>query len=246
MSDSSPRSWLFFVVAELGGQHRQLAAAQRLGLDTHLSAVQGAIVVRAALRIVTILSDSSNRIAIQGELSLAAQAYTQKGLAPRRSEPLPLHRKPWDRAMREFPFISTCLMLGAGCDTDRVMNYETTSERLGLVYDDASLDYGMVVVDISDLDRVSYGIVAFMAWRKLITPVATPWPQDEVVVSYYEIVYEQEPTIEAERPRRPLSAVAYMDKVGYQDSWETKYAADFIQRLEKKPLVHIAALERRF
>ncbi len=113
----------------------------------------------------------------QGELALADAAYAHHGLAPPRSE-LPagteprirlpssswqhreLARQLWNRAMVEFPFVMTCLAVNAGreCNT---RGARVTAEPPGRVYNDETLEYSMVVVDSSDLDRISYGLVIF-------------------------------------------------------------------------------------
>ncbi|KAG7294445.1 hypothetical protein NEMBOFW57_004518 [Staphylotrichum longicolle] len=84
------------------------------------------------------------------------------------------------------------------------------------------MQYGMAVVDISDLDGVRYGIVAFGTFQPLMSNG-----------EFAEAVLE--PT----RPRQPLSAEAYMNKFA---SAEGAKEIDKLQ-LEKYQLVGLDALE---
>ncbi|KAG7287568.1 hypothetical protein NEMBOFW57_007080 [Staphylotrichum longicolle] len=172
-----PSSFLFFVVTKLSGQYRQLAVAQYRPPHADLARMDPTAPLRACLRLIAAFSDTANRTALQGELALADAAYAHHGLAPPRSE-LPagtdprirlpssswryreLGRQLWNRAMVEFPFVMTCLVVSAGreCNT---RGARVTAEPLGRVYNDETLEYGMVVVDISDLDRIRYGLVTF-------------------------------------------------------------------------------------
>lgn len=65
-----------------------------------------------------------------------------------------------------FPFISTCLLLGASsylpsCRYNFFAQWQAMP--LSLAYFDQELAYGMVVIDITDQTKVGYGIVAFAA-----------------------------------------------------------------------------------
>jgi hypothetical protein len=55
------------------------------------------------------------------------------------------------------------------------MCYRARTEPLGLVYRDDSIEFGAMVVDVSDIGRVRYGIVAFSVRRLLHLPEGTPW-----------------------------------------------------------------------
>jgi hypothetical protein len=70
---------------------------------------------------------------------------------------------PWDEALTEFPFTSTCLLLGLLHDdgSNETRPGDIQLQPLETVFRGTSLEYGMVVLDISNLDQVKYGIVAF-------------------------------------------------------------------------------------
>ncbi|CAH0031179.1 unnamed protein product, partial [Clonostachys rhizophaga] len=70
---------------------------------------------------------------------------------------------PWDEALTEFPFTSTCLLLGLLHDDglNETRPGDVQLQPLETVFRGTSLEYGMVVLDISNLDQVKYGIVAF-------------------------------------------------------------------------------------
>ncbi len=169
-----PTSFLFFAVAKLAGQYRQLAVA-RYHVEHPIGQAQGGLdSVWACLRAMTTFADPANRTAIQGELALAEVAYAQNLLSPPR-QPLrntitqavihPLYDREqvgwwWNQRMVEFPSISTCLVLSIS-STGHAANFATTAAPLGLEFNDNAVEYGMAVLDISDLDCIRYGIVGF-------------------------------------------------------------------------------------
>jgi hypothetical protein len=243
-----PKSFLVFAVAKLNGQYRQLAVARHEAQSVVFS--QWMAILRACRRVITTLSDPANRTAIQGELSLADAAYAHHGLAPPRSELRsidPCRLEPewdrervnrwWNRDVVELPFISTCLVVSVGRECNS-RGSQVTAGPLGLVYTDETLQYGMAVVDISDLDRVRYGIVAFGTSNPLM-------PDGEFAL---------ESILEPTRQRRPLSAKAYMGKFApmspiYEGRRNECLAAAAMEidklQMEKHQLVGLDALEGR-
>jgi hypothetical protein len=249
---SGPESWLFYIVASVGprGSYRPLAVTLVEG--NAYKAIRGSNLIRTCLQIITILSDPGNQLAIRGELRLAEEYYKSGHNPPRAELPEPNAwpgildlegeeegdgpERGWDRGLREFPFLSTCLLLGAGYDPSTGASYEVRTEPLGTVYRDDSLEYGMVAVDISELDKIRYGIVGFivdlMAEVNVrdedagYDPVEDTPPEDDPV-----------PTVEEDRPRVPLSARGYMTKFNY-------YGSDVVvQTLEQVSLVDTRALD---
>ena len=80
-----PRSFAVFIVANVGGRYRQLAVVwYQLSAEEPETLLRGADAVRLCLRVVLVFSHPANRIAIEGELALAADAYTRGGLSPPR------------------------------------------------------------------------------------------------------------------------------------------------------------------
>jgi hypothetical protein len=129
--------------------------------------------------------------------------------------------------MPEFPFVSTCLLLGVGLPPSMSMS---RSGPLGTVYRDKDIRHGLVVVDITDLENIRFGIIAFtvrlMVWDEghewnLEGPIGTPVP-----------------TLENDRPRRPLSAAQYIAKFRYDSS-------PGVSELEKIPLIDVSVMDRK-
>ena len=56
-----------------------------------------------------------------------------------------------------------------GYDQSSGSKNNARTELLGTVYCDHSIEYVMVVIDISDLDDIRYGIVGFMVRRMVET-----------------------------------------------------------------------------
>lgn len=98
-------------------------------------------------------------------------------------------------------------------------------EPLGTVYRDDSLDYGMAILDISNLDEIRYGIVGFLIRDPHPSPLAGEW-------------HPSVQTVEENRPRIPLSSVQYMSKFGYQ-------VYEAVLNLEEMPLVDSSAMDSK-
>jgi hypothetical protein len=85
----------------------------------------------------------------------------------------------------------------------------------------------MVVVDITDLDRISYGIVGFTILR--FEGYGEDNGLDLDPSDYY-------PHAERDRPRKPLSATQFMAKF-------RKPSDEEVDKLEEKPLISPSAME---
>lgn len=251
---SGPESWLFYVVAKFGLRVCPVAV-------THLEGIKGiglcgSKLIRTCIQIIAILSDPANRRAIQAELHLAEEFYRDgRHDPPRTSVPEPvswldfleLDNIPdtWDRGLREFPFLSTCLLVGAGYDPSIGASYCVRTEPLGTLYRDDSLTYGMVVVDISDLEKIRYGIVGFIVNQMAEVNVRDDGDYDSVEDS----PPEDDPvaTVEEDRPRVPLSAESYFKKFHYYASNRPSVQErTLIGTLEEYQLVDVAALHCMF
>jgi hypothetical protein len=116
---------------------------------------------------------------------------------------------PWADGVREFPFISTCLRLGL--NRNRSTHLHAVQEQaLGTIFQDDRLEYGMVVLDISDLDRVRYGIFGFEInyMAEICLNAVFDWDPVECKPSREAPVA----VLENNRTRSPLSASSYMRK----------------------------------
>lgn len=267
---TSHRSWVFYVVADVGlpgtnGSHRPLAVTYRQGhgpgpcRNGSRSEQRVLHVVEDCARIIDILTDPANRVALEAELAAAIWYYrgphysepdrvdipdapqpgfdfspwrdnwVQKPASPERPE------LPWPGGTREFPFVSSCLRLALHRDDAYGTRLGDVQEQsLATAFRGDQLEYGMVVVDISDLDSISYGIIDSkvsyvvdidlsinMGWDA----VESPRPDREPVIQ-----------LEESRPRLPLSGTRYMKKYGLY------HPTAAMVRLRKKPVVKPTAL----
>lgn len=216
-------------------------------------------VIQDCVNLINILSEPSNRIALEAELSLAGawyQGYSYRD--PTRVEipdtPQPkfnfsdasyhvqcpeMPELPWAGGIREFPFISICLRLGLNRNSDTRL-HDVQEQSLGTVFQDDKVEYGMVVLDISDLDRVRYGIVghAINYMAEVVLNVGDEWDPVEDEPPREETV----PVIEEHRSRVPLSFAIYMKKFRPHDAYDFN---DGAKEHNKLPLVEVAALDCR-
>jgi hypothetical protein len=174
---ANPYSLVFFVVAQITGRRRPIAVVSSRESADLDGLLQGIPLIAACQRIITIFADRKNHPAIQAELALAIGYYMRNG-GPKEYRPelveLPenpdsyrypiLKKVACDQvSVREFPFITTCLLQGVAFDAREGHCYRASPEPLGTVYRDTSVEWGMVVFDITELYEVRYGIVGFAA-----------------------------------------------------------------------------------
>ncbi|KAJ6149089.1 hypothetical protein N7471_000288 [Penicillium samsonianum] len=174
----------------------------------------------------------------------------------RREQPQILPELPWhDDALSEFPFIATCLLLGLlrddgdidDGDSDANATYSNSTrpgdiqlQPLSTIFRGDCTEYGLVVLDISDLDSgVKYGIVGFpVCYMAEVTfyckeggwdPVEDPPPKKEPDI-----------ILISPRPRVPLSILQWLRKYFYYISLQEN--PRFL-RLEDRPLIDTTALD---
>ncbi|KAF6829514.1 hypothetical protein CPLU01_07920 [Colletotrichum plurivorum] len=275
-----PRSFLFFVVADVGppgpgGRHRPLAVTYRQGRGHGPSRSMNAAcrrirqVVQDVARALDIFSSPANRTAIEAERTLAAAEYLRPGRPePPRVEvpglPQPsladdmFHGKPQDveqpgerppsspprvdEWVREYPFISSCLRLALiradDEEEDGAAGMDDVQERpLATIFRDDALEYGAVVIDVSDLDDVRYGIVGSKIHYVAATGAGFAGTMGwDFTESYY---HGPPPRLFLDNSglRTPLSGAAYVDKfrVGRRKGRLEEWPA--LQRLERHHVV---------
>ncbi|KAF5008050.1 hypothetical protein FDECE_5632 [Fusarium decemcellulare] len=236
IATKGPRSFLFYIVANVGpdGAQRPLAVALRPGVDEkpgsehRVKRVLGDIV-----RLLHVLSEPANRVAIEAERALAAAWYSSSDygvLPPQRPEvpdavqppwyikagsPFvqPRPELPWNHGISEFPFISTCLLLGLMSDPVYTTRpHDVQFQPLATAFRDDRREYGMIVLDISDMDNIGYGIVAFPIHYMAEVQV-DPWrgydPIEDPPAREPDIVLTQT------RPRLPRSGAQFAYKLWY-------------------------------
>ncbi|KAJ5158757.1 uncharacterized protein N7500_008408 [Penicillium coprophilum] len=261
------------------GTSRSLAVAYRQGNDSDVylsDLARMRHVVTDILTLIDILSDPANRGPLEAERALAQSWYrrslgrTEAKSSERPSVPdspqppfvMPgschLRGKgqlqpelPWhDDALSEFPFTTTCLLLGLlrddGHGDTNVTNRNSMRpgdvqlQPLSTVFRGDCAEYGLVVLDISDFDSgVKYGIVGFP-----VRYMADVWYRGETVGWDYveDRPPEKEPDVVlfSPRPRAPLSILQWLRKYTHCADLED-YPNSL--RLEDRPLVDAAALD---
>ncbi|KAL6897539.1 hypothetical protein GGI43DRAFT_428679 [Trichoderma evansii] len=224
LSTKTPRSYLFYIVANVGpdGAQRPLVVALRQGDDVEIDLRHRVHrLLGDASRLLHVLLEPANRVAIEAERALAAAWYRSNDHTG-----LPLQRPevpdalPWSHDIREFPFVSTCLMLGLKSDSVYFTRpHDVQAQPLATAFRNDRSEYGMVVLDISDMDDIRYGIVAFpFNYMAEVQPdvygrygVIEGWPPAR----------EPDVVLAENRPRIPLSAGQYTTKAGYKGvKWE--------------------------
>ncbi|KAI1333015.1 hypothetical protein F5Y16DRAFT_354591 [Xylariaceae sp. FL0255] len=246
-SSMGPNSWVFFAVARIAGRHRPLAVISSVGDDIEpAESLQGHPLTACCQRITTIFSDAENHTAVRAELALASLYYSEGKVAEppvelpeflRGQTPSPRRWRPWDHdRMHEFPFITACLLQSVAFDAQRSRTCPALIEPLGTVYRDSSLEWGMVVIDITDLHAVRYGIVGFpVCEAKFVSS-----PQDEAPRVYNGYPQRgQLRLVDGEHLRQAMSASDYMTRFNY----EIPILANSIQFLSQVPLVGTDAME---
>lgn len=257
---AGPNSWVFFVVAEIAGRHRSVAVVSSMGDNDPSDSLQGYPLTACCRRIITIFADPTNHIAIRAELALAASFYTEHGSNSdyggtsvelpelnRRRDLMSIRERQWDRThVPEFPFIATCLVHGVGFDPHTRRTAPILLEPLGTVYRDDSVEWGMVVIDITHLETVRYGIVGFTVDMAKFIPSL----EAERRTAFSSMgalgpgAFEEGDdlrVVEDPRPRRALSAAEYMTKFGYK---APLYESGIVTRamLAQIPLVDVNAM----
>lgn len=250
-----PYSFVFFVVAQIAGRRRSIAVVSSRASADLEGSLQGSPLIAACQRIVTIFTDTINHPAIRAELALATGYYMGKGEQneyhlglvelpenPDGYRQPRLEILPWDHAsIIQFPFISACLLQGVGFDPHTGYCYQARPAPLGTVYRDTSVEWGMIVVDITELDKVRYGIVGFasapMKWASS--------PEAILMQRGVSITMANEPggefrVLDEIRPRVVMSATEYMIKVPSPVLQEHE---NMTKLLASVPLVEANALE---
>ncbi|OBT61049.1 hypothetical protein VE03_09161 [Pseudogymnoascus sp. 23342-1-I1] len=249
VGETSPRSFLFYIVADIGpsesgDSHRPLAVAYRQGhglspgrYDTRAE-LRVHHVLEDCARLASILSDPTNRAALEAEMALARSWYQERLQHPEPHRPVvpdevqPAFSNEMDRDTRtgmpdrpelerpgdmcEFPFTSTCLRLALNADrTYFTRPGDVQEQSLDTVFHLDKVEYGAVVFDVTDLDSVGYGILS--------SSVIYSFEDYDLVQDTYDAVDIWHPgdmpaiQLEKTRTRRPLSGTGYMHKHGMRN-----------------------------
>ncbi|KAJ4182060.1 hypothetical protein NW767_013953 [Fusarium falciforme] len=139
-----------FVIARVGKHYRSLAAV-------HHQWLYGVSALRSCLRLLRIFSDPGNCLALKHELDLLAAFFKDKPPPP--SEPE--EYRDAESTTCPFPFITTCLAIGASYDSKTGQVQAIHELRYDMGYDQGDNNDGITVIDITDLDHVRYCFVNF-------------------------------------------------------------------------------------
>ncbi|VUC26906.1 unnamed protein product [Clonostachys rosea] len=138
-----------FVIAKAGQYYRSLAAVRH-------QCLWGIATLRQCLHILHIFSHSENRIALQQELSFAQDYF--RHIPPPGSDSR--ERRRYDKfGPCPFPFITTCLRMGAALHPETFDTATVDEEPFGLPFDMGASLHGITVFDITDLENVKYCFV---------------------------------------------------------------------------------------
>ncbi|KAK1978887.1 hypothetical protein LZ30DRAFT_199497 [Colletotrichum cereale] len=193
-----------------------------------------------AARAVAVLTHPANRTALEAERARALAWYRREtpGRARAAAEVVEVPDAPqppfemqykghWpERAGRpdrpelpcrpdpcEFPFTSTCLRLAlTGDDLYHTRYGDVQEQPLACLFRADKLEYGLVVLDISDLDDVRCGFVApAVRYTADIGPVWDP-------VEDLPLTHPPTPELERSPSRTPMAASGFMTKFGLHES----------------------------
>lgn len=248
-----PNSWVFFAVAQIAGGHRPVAVVSSTGDNSEpAESLQGYPLAACCRRIVTIFSDPENHAAVRAELALAAAYHGGDGGSRpsdvsvelpnlrRYGTPAPERWRPWDHGrVPEFPFIAACLLQGVGFDPQSGRTCRTLLEPLGTVYRDSSLEWGMVVVDITDINAVAYGIVGFPVHRAKFVPSLQAERQQYGAMGAGYFPGGELRLVDEVHHRQAMTASEYMSKFSPNDN---HIRGDAAENLSQVPLVGADAM----
>lgn len=251
-----PFSWVFFAVARVAGRHRPVAVVSSLGDNLATESLQGGPLVAACQRVAAIFAHPANAPAVRAELALADGFYArgdgqeQQRPAPaelpeldRRAHEPARRRRGWDRRSGAvvpppFPFVASCLLQGVGFDARTGVTRAAHPEPLDTVYRDTSIEWGMVVVDITEPAAVRYGIVGFpvAAARFVGAPAAERYTMGTLGPGAAE--RGELHVMDEVRPRLAMSAADYMARFDH----EAPADLDTLEDLSRFPLVGTDAM----
>lgn len=164
-------------------------------LLTQLKGHDGYMAILSCHRLLRIFSDDANRIPLQQELVFAADFFENateadiKALTLRNDFTWPMDEE--DRHIPcPFPFITTCLIVGASCNPKRGEWGSVSEEPFGIRYDRYDGGYsknGIMVLDITELSEVRYcflDVCGMESERKV--PLHTPLSGWTYLRAYYD------------------------------------------------------------
>lgn len=243
--------WAIFVVAKILVRHYPLAVicTPRPGRASvaPLSYATDGSFFGSLSRIITTLSDDTNRGALEAEQDLAHEYYSSgraDTLLPSLS--IPLHSDGYPKLEKErntdasqkgyyFPFLVTCLLSGAHQDLTWAQDLSCWDVLpLATVYDDLNLEAGAIFLDITDLSDIGYGVVSSMIENFAWLPTNKD-PFTSTKLGSNVLMAARQQRVENNHSRRPLSMKEYQEKFQIEDD-----SSD--GELDKPTVAHIEAM----
>ncbi|GAM86214.1 hypothetical protein ANO11243_042260 [Dothideomycetidae sp. 11243] len=164
-----------FVIARIGRHYRSLAAV-------HHQWLYGMTAIRICLRLLRGFGDPANHRALTRELAVAARYYESH--PPPKSGP---SGADWNDPTQPFPFIMTCLVVGASCDPDSGYCDHVSQEAFGMAFDEGDNNNGITIIDITDPAAPRYCFVDFQGMEsERRVPLDTPLSAWTYVLAYYD------------------------------------------------------------
>ncbi|KAL9598617.1 MAG: hypothetical protein Q9219_004362 [cf. Caloplaca sp. 3 TL-2023] len=151
MADISQRHQLF-VIARINGRYRQLCAVHHYWLF-------GYTAVKRCRDTIRIFENPTNRLPIQQELTFAAKHHDDFWVCP-------VDQNQSKRTVAKnnnvpFPFIMTCLVLGASFSLEEASCNKASVEPFYMAFNEGDNSSGITIFDITDLNNVRYCFVDF-------------------------------------------------------------------------------------
>jgi hypothetical protein len=206
----------FFVIARVGKHYRCLAVVHR---QSHHR--QG--VLSGCLQLINIFSDKSNRRALDMELALAVDFYKDQG--PPTKIALSYEAYQPGAGVVRFPFISTCLVLGASTNREQPYVNLVHLEPEDQGFDQGDNNNGITVIDITDIDNLRY---CFACWHQ------RSWYSDDGE--------SDEQTAHLPPLRKPWSGWEYLRYFGSPSDPPNRFETVLADRLDKTSVIQVPAL----
>ncbi|KAL2843367.1 hypothetical protein BJY01DRAFT_235677 [Aspergillus pseudoustus] len=209
----TPRSFLFAIVVDVGhgGASCPLAVAYRQGCDRPTALWPPVRIYRFLadiLALIEILWDPANRAMLEAERALAKDWYRRPSVPDSPQHPFikpDRHYKYLVPPQPPLPWHHDALSDNSARCGDVQLQPLTTAFRADCT------EYGLVVLDISNLDSVKYGIVAFgMHYMAEVSARSTPMNWDPIEDK--PPLKEQDVVLDSPRSRVPLSIHQWLSK----------------------------------
>lgn len=174
------RHQLFVIARPKPGQrYRSLAAV-------HYQSLCGLEALQCCFRLLRIFYDEANLIALKQELAFAANYFDTA--TDEELEALQENNPEQAEGPCPFPFITTCLILGASCNPVTGCHSSVSEEKFGMAFDEGDNNDGVTIIDITELSDIRYCFVNFRAiCQKPGVPLYTPLSGWDYLESYYDI-----------------------------------------------------------